>query len=85
MSKEEKKITIVVETIEGESIGVDVNTENKVNYLMEKAMKELSIEPGSATYEMVYNGTLLNPDSKIETYNIPNNGVVVLQRRPKVG
>lgn len=85
MSKKENKITIVVETIEGESVSIDVNTENKVNHLMETAMKELSIEPGSATYEMVYNGTLLNPDSKIEIYNIPDNGVVLLQRRPKVG
>lgn len=85
MSNNEKKISIVVETIEGESVVVDVNVENKVNHLMEKAMKELSIEPGSATYEMVYNGTLLNLDLKIENYNIPDNGVVVLQRRPKVG
>lgn len=85
MSNNEKKIRITVETIEGESVTIDVNTENKVNQLMKKTMKELFIEPGSATYEMVYNGTLLNPDSKIEIYNIPNNGVVLLQRRPKVG
>lgn len=85
MGKNEKKITIVVETIEGESVGIEVNTENKVSHLMEKAMKELSIEPGSATYEMVYNGTTLSLDSKIEIYNIPDKGIVILQRRPKVG
>lgn len=85
MPKNEKKITVIVETIEGESVSLEINVENKVKHLMDMAMKELSIEPGSSTYEMVFNGTLLNPDSKIEDYNIPDNGVVILQRRPKVG
>lgn len=85
MTKNDKKITIVVETIEGEKVPIEVNIENKVSHLMELAMKKLSIEPGSATYEMLYDGTRLNLDSKIEIYNIPDNGIVLLQRVPKVG
>lgn len=86
MGKNDKLITITVETIEGESVEVKVNVENKVSHLMREAMKELSIDLNSAaTYEMLYNGTLMNPESKIEIYNIPDEGVVLLQRRPKVG
>lgn len=86
MEKKQKHLNVVVETIEGESVALEVNIENKVSHLMEKAMKELSIDINTAsTYEMLYNGTLMNPDSKIEVYNIPENGIVLLQRRPKVG
>lgn len=86
MEKSKKHISIIVETIEGEAVEVDVNIENKVSHLMEKAMKELSIDLNSiSSYEMLYNGKLMSPESKIEEYAIPDKGVVLLQRRPKVG
>ena len=53
---------------------------------MREAMKELSIDLNSiSTYEMLSNGTLMDPETKIESYNIPDKGIVLLQRRPKVG
>ncbi len=86
MEKNEKHISIIVETIEGEAVEVEVNIENKVSHLMEKAMKELSIDLDSiSSYEILYNGKLLSPESKIEEYAISDKGVVLLQRRPKVG
>lgn len=85
MPKKENKIVIIVETIEGESVAIDINVNNRVELLMKKAMDELSITPGNITYEMLYNDTKLNLGAKIEQYNIQNKEIVIMQRVAKVG
>lgn len=81
----EKLLKIVVETIDGEAVEVTVNEENKVEKLMDEAMRELGIDPSGATYELRYNNQRLETDKKIRDYGLGSGATVVLQRRPKVG
>lgn len=81
----EKLLKIVVETIEGESVEVTVNEENKVEKLMKEAMDALNIDPHGATYEVRFNNQLLEPSKKVKEYGLASGTTVVLQRRPKVG
>lgn len=81
----EKRIDIQVETIEGESVIIAINEENKVDKLYREALEKFDIDPGSAKYEIRFNNQALDFSLKIKEAGLTNNSVVILQRVPVVG
>jgi hypothetical protein len=81
----DKKILLIVETIEGESVEIQINDENKVEKLVREAMVLLNIDPGAASYELRYENKNLEFDKKIKELGLKSGSVVLLQRVPVVG
>ncbi|PLR75280.1 hypothetical protein CU633_21975 [Bacillus sp. V3-13] len=82
---QEKLLTIIVETIEGEEVELKINEENKVEKLVREAMKSLEIDPGSASYELKFQNQTLDVTKKIKDVGLTQGSVVLLQRIPVVG
>lgn len=81
----EKTVEVTVETMDGETVLVKANVENKVEHLMREAARELGIGVDIRVYDLTFEGQRLDPESKIENTSIRNGSRVRLERRPRVG
>lgn len=83
--KRDNKVSIIVETVDGEHVDLSVNTENKVASVIERVAERLNVNLAQGSYELWLKSLKLDPESKIEAYNIKDGDTLVLRKRPHVG